>query len=62
MNMNNCGDSYVVRIYRREEDDPERIVGLVEIVGSQTRHFASREDLWSILNISTEQSSKASKQ
>lgn len=48
--MNNCGDSYVVRIYRRDENNPENVVGLVEIVGSRTEHFSGKEDLWAILS------------
>ncbi len=45
-----CGDSYVIRIYRREENDPRQMVGQVEIVGlDEKKAFASIEELWGIL-------------
>jgi hypothetical protein len=45
-----CGDSYVVHIYRREENDPNQMTGLVEIVGAvEKKPFRDIEELWSIL-------------
>lgn len=45
-----CGDSYVIRIYRRGENDPAQMVGQVEIVGlDEKKAFASIEELWGIL-------------
>ncbi len=44
-------DNYIVRIYRREKDDPRLLVGLVEEVGvSGRKAFNSLDDLWEILN------------
>ena len=44
-------DNYIVRIYRREKDDPRLLVGLVEEVGtSGKRAFNTFDDLWEILN------------
>ena len=44
-------DSYIVRIYRYEKDNPDRLVGLVEEVGiDRQRGFTSIEELWRILN------------
>jgi hypothetical protein len=44
-------DSYIVRIYRYEKDDPDRLVGLVEEVGiGRQRGFTCIEELWKILN------------
>ncbi len=49
--MYNCSDSYVVRVYRREETDTRQMVGLVETVGNEEhRPFSTLEDLWNILN------------
>ncbi len=45
-----CGDSYVIRIYRREKNDPHQMVGQVEIIGrDEEKAFASIEELWGIL-------------
>jgi hypothetical protein len=43
-------ESYVIRVYRRAEDDPQRMVGIIEIVqeGRQQR-FSSMQELWEIL-------------
>jgi len=44
-------DNYIVRIYRREKDDPRLLVGLVEKVGMKgKRAFNDLDDLWEILN------------
>ena len=44
-------DSYVVRIYRKEEDDPRRLLGIVEKVGiGEKKIFSNLNELWSILN------------
>jgi hypothetical protein len=50
--MDKCGDCYIVRVYRRDENNPENMVGLVEIVGIQTKRFVSREHLLSIISTS----------
>lgn len=43
-------DSYVVRIYRRDRDNPHNLVGLVEIVADQEeRPFGNFEELQNIL-------------
>lgn len=44
-------DNYIVRIYRREKDNPRMLVGLVEEVGvSGKKAFNNLDDLWEILN------------
>jgi hypothetical protein len=44
-------ESYIVRIYRYEKDNPDRLVGLVEEVGIGRRQgFTGIEELWGILN------------
>ncbi len=40
----------MVRVYRRDADDPERILGLIDIVGKdEQRSFSSFGDLRKIL-------------
>jgi hypothetical protein len=49
--MYSCSDSYVIRVYRREETDTSQMVGLVETVGNEEhKPFASVEELWKILS------------
>jgi len=49
--MYSCSDSYVVRVYRREETDTSRLVGLVETVGNdEQKPFATIDELWKILS------------
>ncbi len=49
--MQNCRESYIVRIYRRDEDNPQHLVGLVETVGVEgPTVFNNPEELWSILS------------
>lgn len=49
--MYSCSDSYVIRVYRREETDTRQMVGLVETVGNEEqRPFATIEELWKILS------------
>lgn len=44
-------DNYIVRIYRREKDNPRLLVGLVEEVGFKGKKaFNTLDDLWEILN------------
>ena len=44
-------DNYIVRIYRREKDNPRMLIGLVEEVGaSGKKAFNTFDDLWEILN------------
>jgi 5'-deoxynucleotidase YfbR-like HD superfamily hydrolase len=48
--MDNCLDSYVVRIYRRNLEDPRQVVGLVEIVSSEEKKaFRTFDELREIL-------------
>ena len=43
-------DSYVVRIYRRDQDDPGELAGLVEMVGTSDRlSFRNFPELTSVL-------------
>jgi hypothetical protein len=44
-------DNYIIRIYRREKDNPRKLVGVVEEVGVQGKKaFTDLDDLWEILN------------
>ncbi len=43
-------DSYVIRIYRRDEQNPQNIIGLVEdVMIQETRPFKNFNELWEIL-------------
>jgi hypothetical protein len=44
-------NSYLVRIYRKAEDNPRMLVGVVEEVGAKEKKaFHSLYELWDILN------------
>ena len=44
-------DSYMVRIYRQEEDNSRMFVGTVQKVGTEAKEvFSTLDELWSILN------------
>jgi len=45
-------NSYIVRIYREEENNPRNLVGTIEEagVGDGKRAFTSLDELWAILN------------
>ena len=44
-------ESYIVRIYRREESKPGNLLGTVETMGSTEKlAFTNRDELWSILD------------
>ncbi len=44
-------DSYLVRIYRRQEDNPRLLVGVVEQPGDNGKKaFHNLYELWDILN------------
>jgi hypothetical protein len=44
-------ESYIVRIYRGETDNPRNIVGTVEQAGSEERKsFSDIDELWNIFN------------
>ena len=50
-------DSYVVRIYRRDSQDPQSITGSVEVVASENHEektFADFNELRNILSITCE--------
>ncbi len=43
-------ENYLVRIYRRDKTDPERITGLVEIIeAGEKKKFSNFDDLKSVL-------------
>jgi hypothetical protein len=53
---------YVLRIYRREKNDPRILVGVVEEVGIKERKvFSNLDELWEILNSSKAQTGKSKK-
>lgn len=42
--------TFVVRVYRQEADDPGRLHGIVEVTSSSAQHaFHCIEELWRIL-------------
>ena len=44
-------NSYLVRIYRKAEDNPRMLIGVVEEVGEKEKKaFNSLNELWDILN------------
>jgi hypothetical protein len=44
-------ESYIVRIYRGETDNPHNLVGTVEQAGTEERKsFANIDELWTIFN------------
>jgi len=44
-------NTYVVRVYRSDEDKPRLLVGVVEEVGVEGKKaFNNLEELWAILN------------
>ena len=44
-------ESYLVRIYRREKDNPRLLVGVVEEPGAnEKKAFQNLYELWDILN------------
>jgi len=54
LNHNNLGanmESYIVRIYRRDKDDAQKIAGRVENVSQEeNREFTSTSELLTILS------------
>ncbi|MBI5407064.1 MAG: hypothetical protein HZA18_05150 [Nitrospirae bacterium] len=43
-------DNYIVRVYRREEDDMRKVAGIVEEVRTEEkRAFHNLDELWTIL-------------
>ncbi len=43
-------NTYIVRVYRQEQDNPRMLVGLVEKPGGEKREvFKSLDELWTIL-------------
>lgn len=48
-------DSFVVRIYRYEQDKGDRLLGTVERVGKDSKEaFTCVDELWQILNVGRE--------
>jgi hypothetical protein len=46
-------ESFIIRLYRFEKDNPRALVGIVEIVGKKGRMaFTNMDELWDILNSS----------
>jgi len=55
-------DTYIIRIYRREESDPHMVVGTVEEPGIPGRKaFVNLDQLWDILNLKKKKLSKLKK-
>jgi len=50
-------DSYVVRVYRQEKNNPRLLVGTVEKVGQRGRSaFTNMDELWEIVDEGVESS------
>ncbi len=50
-------DTYIVHIYRFQKDNPRGLVGIVESVegkGREKSAFTNLDELWEILNCSTD--------
>lgn len=56
-------DNYIIRIYRQEKNNPEKLVGVLEKVGEESKKSSQRltarrqaftniDELWEILNAS----------
>ena len=55
-------ESYIVRIYRRGNNSPQTLVGVVEQVGaSEKKAFANLDELWYLLNADTKELAKRRK-
>jgi hypothetical protein len=55
-------ESYVVRIYRGEKDNPHSFVGIVEQVGvEEKRAFTNFDELWAILNAIQDRANRSEK-
>lgn len=55
-------ENYVLRIYRREKNDPRILVGVVEEVGVDgNKAFSNLDELWFILNSSKGETTKSKK-
>lgn len=53
-------ESYLIRIYRRDPQDPRRIAGVVELIEQErTEHFKSAEELMRILGIDDSRSEES---
>jgi len=52
-------ESFIVRIYRQEKDNPENLVGTIEHVDtSGKKAFRRVKELWEILNNTKEKAKK----
>ena len=53
---------YLIRIHRREKNNPRILVGVVEEVGLEgNKAFSNVDELWSILNSSKAETTKPKK-
>jgi hypothetical protein len=53
---------YILRIQRRGDNDPRRLVGVAEEVGVEgNKAFSNLDELWSILNSSRAEIAKTNK-
>jgi hypothetical protein len=50
MSRDSIADNYILRIYRRDESDPLRIVGMVEVIETaEKRSFTTVDELVGII-------------
>lgn len=55
-------DSYIVRIYRRVDNIPHKLVGVVEAIGGRGKKaFTNLDELWEILNTEESESEQPKK-
>jgi len=53
---------YLIRIHRREKNNPRKLVGVVEEVGVEgNKAFSNLDELWEILNPSKAETGKTKK-
>ncbi len=46
-------DTYIIRLYRFQKNKPQRLLGVVEEVGTMKKSaFANYDELWTIINSS----------
>jgi hypothetical protein len=54
-------ETFIVRIYRKGNGNPDSISGLVEVVEKdKTQGFATKDELWSIINPGGKRAGQAS--
>lgn len=54
-------ETYIIRIYQRDKNDPKKVTGVVEEIGKEEKKgFISPDSLWRILTSSSRESGRKS--